>query len=405
MALDISKERGVPLDRQVFTWRELAGPTYSKLDDDAFTRVRVALMNSIESEAIRFSHGCGRMNARLQGPLARVRRIDQHQQTLVNWLNPADQSPLESTIGYEQAAIEVAAMLAQQEPDPHLAQVYRFGLLEDFDHMYRFSALMDRVYGQDASDLLQGYTDIHPGRPIAVAHRDPTDDLRTPYDKRSARPVSKLNSLTLMAAEHQTRDYYLTIGPQFADPVARQLYAEIASIEEQHVTQVESLIDPTETWLEKWLLHEATEVYNYWSCAETESNKAVRAIWERFLDYELGQLSFVGQLMKEIEHRDPAELLPEKLPPPLKYESQRPFIRETLAGEVDLRAVGKRIVNAGMEPPDGSSARYRAQLNRDGSGSEIVRPAPSPVVGGRQLDERDVLAPLRPQPQTDGGTE
>ena len=58
----------------------------------------------------------------------------------------------------------------------------------------------------------------------------------------------------------------MNVGPMFADPVARQLYAEIASIEEQHVTQYESLIDPDETWLEKWLLHEATEVYNYWSC-------------------------------------------------------------------------------------------------------------------------------------------
>ena len=74
MALDITKERGVPLDRQVFTWRELAGPTFSKLDDDAFTRVRVILMNGIESEAVRFSHSAARMNARLQGPLARVRR-------------------------------------------------------------------------------------------------------------------------------------------------------------------------------------------------------------------------------------------------------------------------------------------------------------------------------------------
>ena len=29
---------------------------------------------------------------------------------------------------------------------------------------------------------------------------------------------------------------------RFADPLARQLYAEIASIEEQHVTQYESII-------------------------------------------------------------------------------------------------------------------------------------------------------------------
>ncbi len=372
MALDITKERGVPLDRQVFTWRELAGPTYSKLDDDAFTRVRVILMNGILSESNRFSHACARMNARLQGPLARVRRIAQHQQTLVNWLNPADQSPLETTIGYEQVAIEVTAMLAQQEPDTSLAQVYRFGLLEDFDHLYRFSALMDRLYGKDANNLLQSYTDIRPGRPTVVEHRDPSDDLRMPYDKLKAQPITKLNALTLVAAENQVHDYYMNIGPQFADPVARQLYAEIASIEEQHTTQYESLIDPTETWLEKWLMHEATEVYNCWSCAQTETNEAVKAIWERFLDYELGQLAFVRELMKEIDHRDPAELLPGKLPSPLKFESQRPFIRKTLETEVDLRAVGKKIVNAGLEPADGASAQYRAQLNRDGSPSEVV---------------------------------
>jgi hypothetical protein len=137
MALDILKETGVPLDRQVFTWRELAGTPFSKLDDDAFTRVRVILMNGIESEAVRFSHACARKNRELQVPLARVRRIEQHQQTLVNWLNPGDQSPLETTIGYEQTAIEVTAWIAQQEPDPYLASVYRFGMLEDFDHLYR----------------------------------------------------------------------------------------------------------------------------------------------------------------------------------------------------------------------------------------------------------------------------
>ncbi|HVX96815.1 MAG TPA: hypothetical protein VHK47_18005, partial [Polyangia bacterium] len=191
MALDIRKERGVPLDRQVFTWRELAGPTYSKLNADAFTRVRVILMNGIESEAIRFSHLCARMNGSLRERLARIRRIDQHQQTLVNWLNPPDQSAIETTIGYEQVAIEVTASLAENEPDEYLAATYRFGLLEDFDHLYRFSALLDRVEGKDANNLLQSYTDIRPGRPTRVEHRDPVDDLRRPYDRAAAHPLSK----------------------------------------------------------------------------------------------------------------------------------------------------------------------------------------------------------------------
>jgi hypothetical protein len=370
MALDILKEKGVPLDRQIFTWRELAGKPFSKLDVDAFTRVRVILMNGIESEAVRFSHACARMSRDLRAPLARIRRAEQHQQTLVNWLNPPDQSPLETTIGYEQTAIEVTALLAQNEPDPYLAAAYRFGLLEDFDHLYRFTALMDRVEGQDANNILQSYTDIRPGRPTAIEHRDPDDDLRVPYDRSRAQPQTKLNAMTLVAAETQVHDYYMTVGPFFSDPVARGLYAEIASIEEQHTTHYESLLDPDETLLEKWLLHEATEVYNYWCWSEQETDKRIKAIWERFCAYELGHLNVVMDLMKTVERRDPASLLPATFATPLKMESQRDFIRKVLASEVDLRAAGTQFVPRTAE--GANSVRYREQLNRDGVPSEIV---------------------------------
>src|SRR3954465_9427358 len=372
MAIDLLKDRGTPLEDQNFTWKELTQPPYSKLDDDAFTRVRVILMNGIESEALRFSHTCSRMNRELQLDLAKIRRVEQHQQTLVNWLNPADQSVLETTIGYEQVAIEVTAALAQAEPDPYLAQVYRFGLLEDFDHMYRYAALMDRVEGKDANNLLQSYTDILPGRPTMVEHRAPEDDLRAPYDRQTTALITKLHALTLVGGEYQTHDYYMTVGPTYADPLGRQLYAEIASIEEQHVTQYEPIADATETGLEKWLLNEATEVYNYYSCVESEKNKRVKAIWERFLDYELGHLAHVRALFERIEGRDAAEVLDSKLPEPIAYESHRDFVRNVLRNEVNLRAVQANFAPSEQEPAQGASARYRAQLNADGSPTEAV---------------------------------
>jgi hypothetical protein len=371
VSLDLRKERGVPLDEQRFDWKDLAGLPYSKLDVDAFTRVRVILMNGIESEQLRFQHMMARcQDGELRRSLARIRRHEQHQQTVVNWLNPADQSPLETTIGYEQVAIEVTAHLAQHEPDPYLAQVYRFGLLEDFDHMYRYAALLDRLEGKDAGNLLQSYTDVRPGRPTSEEHRAPEDDLRNPYDRTRAQPLSKLNALTLIAGEHQTHDYYMHVGPLFADPVARQLYAEIASIEEQHVTQYESLTDPSETWLEKWLLHEASEVWNYWSCLQDESEPRIKAIWQRFLDYELGHLAHVRELFERIEKRDAFEVLPATLPEPIRYESHRQFVRETLAAEVDLRANGTKIVPRPQESK--ASLAYRAQMNGRGSPSETV---------------------------------
>jgi hypothetical protein len=370
VAINLLRDAGVPLEQQRFTWRDLVQAPYNKLMDDAFTRVRVILMNGIESEALRFGHACARMNGPLQEALARVRRIEQHQQTLVNWLNPADQNPLETTIGFEQVAIEVTASVAEKEPDQYLAQVYRFGLLEDFDHLYRYSALMDRLFGKDANTLVQSYSDIVPGRPTAVEHRYPLDDLRKPYDRRQAAPLSKLHAYTIMAGEHQTHDYYMTVGPFFADPIARQLYAEIASIEEQHVTQYESIIDPNEGWLEKWLLHEANEVYNYWSCVESEGNPRIRAIWERFLDYELGHVRFVARLFEETERRDAAEILPERLPQPIQYTSHREFVRETLRRELTLSARGPEFVDREQESE--ATRAYREQMNSEGSPSETA---------------------------------
>jgi rubrerythrin len=370
MALALFDNRGTPLDRQRFTWRELAGKPISKLDDDAFTRVRVILMNGIEAEALRFSHAAARFDGQWRLPLAQIRRVEQHQATMVNWVLGADHSLLETTIGYEQVAIEVTAALAQQEPDPYLAQAYRFGLLEDFDHMYRFSALMDRLEGKDSNNILQSYTDVLPGRPTAVEHRAPENDLRRPFDRTTAAPLTKLNALTLTAAEHQTHDYYMNIGPLFADPLARQLYAEIASIEEQHVTHYESLLDPSQSLLENWLAHEAMEVYTYYSCLQQEPNPRLKALWERMLDYELGHLRLAAELFEKHEQRDAEEIVGSELPEPIPFESQREFVRQTLAREVDLRASGPDFVSLEQEPQ--SSIDYRNQLNSEGSPSETV---------------------------------
>lgn len=373
MSLDLLKEKGVPWAKQEFTWRDMVRVPTSKLNDDALTRVRIILMNGIEAEAARFSHACARMNRHLQLPLARLRRIEQHQQALLNWLLPPDLSPLETTLSYAQTAIEVTASVAQQEPDPYLAQVYRFGMVEHVDHLYRYAALLDRVEGKDPNNILQSYTDICPGRPTSVAHRAPEDDLREAYNRKSAAPVTKINALTVLASAHQAHDYYMSTGPQLADPVARQLYAEIASSEEQHVTQYASIMDTNETWLEKWLLHEATEVYNYHSCWVAETSPRLKQIWQRFVDYELGQLHFVRGLLQKYENRDADEILPAVLPQPLVYGGRRDFMRRVLHDEVDLRAAGTRFIHKDYERSEAvATLHYRAHLNGEGSPSDTV---------------------------------
>ncbi|MGH6648231.1 hypothetical protein [Aquabacterium sp.] len=370
MAINLLTDRGTPLERQSFTWKDLVQKPISKLDDDAFTRVRTILMNGVELDSLRIKQVILRMNGPLRRPIAQLMRAEQHQATLVNWLIGADHSPIETTIGYEQTAIEVTASVAKLETDPYLAQGYRYALLEDFDHLYRYSALLDRLEGKDANNITQGYTDIVPARPTMVHHRAPEHDLLEPYPL-DASLATKLHAITLTGGEYQTHDYYMNIGPLFSDPMARQLYAEIASVESQHITHYGSMINPNESLLEKLLLQEACEVWNYAACLEQEDHPRIRAIWERFLDYELGHLSTVIELFKAHERRDPAEVLSDgKLPPGIAFESHREYLREVIAQETSLRKDGTQFVDEQGEGE--SSLAYRAQMNADGSPSETV---------------------------------
>src|SRR5689334_6775389 len=275
MTIDLLRDRGTALDQQRLSWRDMVGKPISKLDDDAFTRVRIILMNGVELDSLRTKQVALRMNRDARVTLAQLMRVEQHQATTINWLLGADHSPIETTIGYEQTAIEVTASVAQLEPDPYLAQGYRYALLEDFDHLYRYSALLDRLEGKDANNITQGYTDIVPARATFFHHRAPEHDLLEPY-RPDATLATKLHALTLTGGEYQTHDYYMNIGPVFADALARQLYAEIASVESQHITHYGSMINPEESPLEKLLICEANEVWNYAACLEQETNPRVK---------------------------------------------------------------------------------------------------------------------------------
>ena len=160
MAIDIFKERGIPLDKQRLSWREMVGQPISKLDNDAFTRVRVILMNGIEQHMNRFLHAMARVRADLQLPLAQVRRIDHHQQTAVNWLLGADHDPLETTIGFEQVAIEVTAAADERSYRFRPASPELGKGVEDLSSLYRERrvTVIEQIFAEPPSPI-QGFAD------------------------------------------------------------------------------------------------------------------------------------------------------------------------------------------------------------------------------------------------------
>jgi hypothetical protein len=370
MTLDIAHERGTPLERQTFDWRDLVRAPYSKLDDDAFTRVRALLATAVEADAVRFGLAAAREDRSLELAIARVRKIEQLQRTLVASLMPPDQSALETTIAVEQTSVEVTASAAAAEPDAYVKRVYDFGLLEDLDHLYRFAALLDRTRGKDANAVTQCYTDIRPGRPTHLAHRAPEDVLRAPYDRATAAVVTKLGARVVRAVAAHALELYAALGPTVSDPIGRQLYAEIGAIEEQHVAEYGALCDPDEALLERWLLQEASEVYVYYGCLRQETNARIKPIWARFLDYELGHLHVAREAFQRVLGRDPASVVPDVLPEPPPHAGHREYVREVLASELHFVANGREIGPSPFEPA--ASRELRDRLNAAGSPSQSV---------------------------------
>src|SRR5690606_35237342 len=154
-----------------------------------------------------------------------------------------------------------------------------------------------------------------PGRPTIQEHRHPYDDLRRHTEKHSAHPQTTLNAMTVLAGEQQTMNFYMTIGNRYMEPIARALYAEIKEIEEQHVTQYESLVDPTQTWIEQWVRHEYNECYLYHSFMQQEPDERIRKLWELHLNMEITQLQTACDMLRRYEGREPIEIgLPTALP-------------------------------------------------------------------------------------------
>lgn len=369
------EEKGIPLEKQIRTWHDIASRKYNKNDVDCYSRTRQILMNGIEVEAWNFKHNFAR-NTNHQDTLeflAQTKRIEDAQQTTINWLAPCDQSVLETTLGYEQVAVDLTAWMAQNEPDKYVKETFDFGLLEDFDHLYRYAQWAYMIHGINPDNILQGETDVMLGRPTQNHHNCNIIRLRKPYDKLKATPQTKVNILTLVAGEQQTHNYYGEHGFAYGSELLRETYAEIKDVEEEHVTMYESLIDPTESFYEKLLLHEFTEVCTYHNCYEDEENEKLKAIWEEFLGIEIDHLHTAAELFKKYEKRDPQEVIGEEVVHPCHFESQKEYVGKILNEQIDKRlGTDKDYLYVKDLPDTWASYEVQKAVGEDGSPSEVT---------------------------------
>lgn len=355
------------MDEMVMDWNTMAPKPYNKLEADPYTKTRIILMNGIEVEAVMFGHNFHRncSDNDLRRELAYVRRMEQQQQKHVNWMSPSDESQLELTIGYEHLAVDLTAWLAMHEPDEYAKACMDFALLEDFDHLYRYADLLKMDEDIPAHKLVKGYVEITPGRPTIAHHRHPSEAVKEARDFKTADIRTKLGALILTAGEQQTMNFYMNLGNTYPEGVGRDLYQEIAMVEEQHVTHYGALLDPTCTWLENMLLREYMECYLYYSFYETEVDPYVKKMWEMHLAQEIAHLHKAAELLEKYDGKGWQETLGTdgEFPELLDFHETKDYVRDVLANQVTLTADKEDFVEIDDLPSDHEFFAWNARVN------------------------------------------
>lgn len=359
-------EKGIPILNQFRSWNQLYPKPYDKCEVDPYTKTRIILMNGAEFEANWFSHQLSRhtCDLDLRRELALTRAVEKQQQQKVSLLKPCNESALEHTISYEQLAVDLTAALASREKDCYVKKALDFALLEDFDHLYRYSNLLEMEQGLAGERLVGRYTEIMPGRPTISHHRFPVDNVRRCVDFKNADKQTVLSTMTITAAEQQTMNYYMNIANLAPGDIARRLYEEIALVEEEHVTQYEDLMDANSTWLEMLLLHEYNECYLYWSCMLTETDEYIKSIWEENFSMELCHLHKAAELLGKYEHKEWQQVIGDgEFPEPIALHENIGYVRDILKNTVQFTSVLDEYVNVDSLPDNANFFVYQNNVN------------------------------------------
>ena len=368
MTFNPFEEKPKKLESCLMSFKELSGKPYDKLESSPYTRVRCILMNGTEYESVWFGHQFHRhaSDNDLRRTIALIRRNEQQQQKLISSLKPIDENLLETTIGYEQLAVDLTAFLAQKVSDKNIKNALDFALLEDFDHLYRYANLLESDMNLKAEDYVGDYTEIMPARPTIAHHRHPYDSVKNPICNKKATPFDKCAVNIITAAEQQTMNYYMNLGGFYKNQKGREIYTEIAMVEEQHVTHYGSLIDPTASWFEMCLMHEYIESYLYYSMLNDESDKNIKTIWEKLLEQEISHLHTAAKNLKKYEKKEWQEVIPDgKFPELIKFKSNKSYIRNIIKDTIENTADREGYININDLPENADFFIYQHKVNKN----------------------------------------
>jgi rubrerythrin len=232
----------------------------------------------------------------LLGRIARAEEVHHHM--LVSLL-PVPHHPIEGILAGEVALLSAYESCIEKEPNDTVCDAYKHIFWDHLEHA-NYAARQVNAAGCPA-DAYTGGADLSDGRSLDEQFMNVEDTMWQGsftgcYDKNDVNPLTLINVDMALSGEYHAWYAYMCAFNHVDDMDMRNHLAAFSSIEGQHVGILGSLKDPSETMLERSLVHENVEIINYDRLRRAESNDRVRQVFDELYMEDLEHARLFGEM-------------------------------------------------------------------------------------------------------------
>lgn len=304
----IPSEKGKSLDEQIYPWsfdgiKEAMKEPFQPHQLDPQSLAFCMQMMAVESQHWLDYHAwCEWVSDKdlksLLGQLARAEHL--HHLKIMSIL-PPPHAPSESILSMETAILMAYRNCIEHEPNEAVSNAFS-RIFEDHLTHAEFAATDVQQKGCPPQAITGG-ANLSGGRRMESQFMKVEDTIWQGrfdgcYSKDTVDPITLVNVDMSLAGEVAAWHGYHCALANTGEGNIRTAWAAFQSIEDQHVGILGSLRDPTESLLERCLVHEQVEVRNYRMMAEADINPQVKEIFQDLYQEDLQQAWELGQLAK-----------------------------------------------------------------------------------------------------------
>lgn len=304
----IPKEEGESLEEQLYPWnteglrQKMAEKPLTMADLSHKTMTNILQMRAVEVQHWHDYHAYSKMISdpdfkKLMNAISWAEHL--HHVKLQSLLPPV-KAPSESVLMEEMALIMGYQMGVNTEPDDSIKNAFEH-IVQDHKLHAEYAAQPAKRSGTDVDRIIGGM-DISGGRPLEQQYMRPDDTMWQGqfdgvYKKDSVNPQTLVNVDMCLAGELSAWMGYGCASKFETDQSVKLHYAAFENIEDQHISILGSIKDPTESVLERTLVHEQVEMQEYKRMMEEEEHPQVRKVFEDLYREDMEQARLFGQFV------------------------------------------------------------------------------------------------------------